>query len=74
MHRNEGWEGRDNGETQNKLKKSGKETTIKNTPDAVFATENVSREIISRLSRCARPARNTTTIFITSQASPGSNC
>ena len=56
MHRNEGWDGRDTGETQNLLK-SGKEATIKNTPDAIFATEYISREIISRLSR---PARNAT--------------
>ena len=63
MHRNKGWEGRDTGETQNWLKKSGKEATTKNTPDAIFATENISREIISRLSRCARPARNTTSFI-----------
>ena len=51
MHRNEVWEGRDTCETQNWLKKSGEGPTIKNTPDAISATENGAQEIISRLSR-----------------------
>ena len=38
----------------------GRTSLIKNSPDAIFATENISQEIISRLSRCARPTRNTT--------------
>ena len=44
------------------FKKSGKEATIKNTPDSIFAMENIPLEILSPLSRCARLARYTMSV------------